>query len=106
LAFYTVDMRNGITQRVTEKYDGADNKRLFLIEAASAKQAWAKAGTLSDPIDRAVCSNCRHRHCVECEECSAAKQYSDYWICHCCGELTARVESSQIKGGTNGLGKN
>ena len=91
MAFYAVDVRNGVIQRVTVDYNGADNKSLFLIEAASAKQARAKAGTMSEPIDGAVCGSCRHCHCRVCEEYSAAKQYSDYWICHCCGALTSRV---------------
>ena len=44
MAFYAVDVRDRVIQRVTNQYDGVDNKRFFLIEASSAKQAWAKAG--------------------------------------------------------------
>jgi hypothetical protein len=99
MAFYAVDVRNGVIQRVTEDYNGADNECLFLIEAASAKQARAKAGTMPESKDEAVCSSCRHCHCCVCEEYSAAKQYSDYWICHCCGALTSRVQSLHFKGG-------
>ena len=43
MAFYAVDVRDRVIQRVTHKYDQADNKRYFSIEAGSAKQAWAKA---------------------------------------------------------------
>ncbi|MGH7782463.1 MAG: hypothetical protein ACREO5_01265 [Candidatus Binatia bacterium] len=93
MAFYAVDVRDRVIQRVTQEYSGMDNKRFFLIEAGSAKQAWAKAGTALEPVGGAVCSSCRHRHCRACEECSVAKQYSDYWICHCCGALTERVKS-------------
>jgi hypothetical protein len=28
-----------------------------------------------------------------CAECSVAKQYSDYWICHHCGELNRRASN-------------
>jgi len=70
-----------------------DNKRFFLIEARSAKQAWAKADIASEPDGSAVCSSCRHSHCRVCEEWSVTKAYSDYWICHCCGALTERFPS-------------
>jgi hypothetical protein len=106
MAFYAVDVREGVIQRVTEEYNGMDQRRFFLIEAASAKQAWAKAGRSSAGIGSAECDCCRHRHCKVCEECSAAKQYSDYWICHCCGELNLRVPKSDLREVSHGLGKN
>ena len=91
MAFYAVDVRDRVIQRVTQQYNGADNKRFFLIEAGSAKQAWAKASRASKTSGGAGCAGCRHNHCSICEECSVTKGYSDYWICHCCGELNLRV---------------
>ena len=106
MAFYAVDVRDRVIERVTEGYNGMDNKRIFLIEAGSANQAWAKAGSALEPVGSAVCSGCRHRHCRVCEECSLTKQYSDYWICHCCGALTARDPNLELREVFNGLGKN
>jgi hypothetical protein len=106
MAFYAVDVRNGVIQRVTREYTVPDKKRFFLIEAGSAKKAWAKAGAATEAIGNANCGCCRHRHCTVCEECSAAKQYSDYWICHCCGELNPRVSNLSLKEVFNGLGEN
>ena len=106
MAFYLVDVRERVIHRVTQEYAGVDNKRFFLIEARSAKQAWAKADTAPEPVGNGVCSSCRHRHCHLCEECSVAKQYSDYWICHCCGALAERVPSLHVKEVSNGLGEN
>jgi hypothetical protein len=105
MAFYAVDVRDRVIQRVSQQYAGVDNKRFFLIEAGSAKQAWAKAGRASGTIGSADCRGCPHRHCSACEECSVTKSYSDYWICHCCGELNARVPNLHLKEVSNGLGK-
>ncbi len=90
MALYSVDVRHRVIQRVTHQYNRVDNKRFFLIEAGSVKQAWVKAGRAVKAIGGADCSCCHHSHCCACEECSAAKQYSDYWICHSCGELNRR----------------
>jgi hypothetical protein len=94
MAFYAVDVRDQVIQRVTRQYDAVDNKRFFLIEAISAKQAWTKASRASSTIGSADCDGCPHRYCSACEECSVTKRYSDYWICHCCGELNPRVPNS------------
>jgi hypothetical protein len=94
MAFYAVDIRDQVIQRVTRQYDGVDNKRFFLIEAVSAKQAWAKASRASGPKGSVNCGSCRHSRCSACEECSATKRCSDYWICHRCGELNRRVQNS------------
>jgi hypothetical protein len=94
MAFYAVDVRDHVIQRVTRQYDGVDNKRFFLIKAVSPKQAWAKASRASATIGSADCGSCPHRYCSACEECSVTKRYSDYWICHCCGELNPRVPNS------------
>jgi hypothetical protein len=102
MAFYAVDVRDGVIRRVTEEYGRVDNKRVFLIEAPSAKEAWAKVNP--GAIGSADCGNCRHRRCHVCEECSVARQYSDYWICHSCGELNRRVPSC-IESVPNELGK-
>ena len=106
MAFYAVDLRDRVIQRVTQKYDGVDNKRFFLIEAASAKQAWAKASRASGTIGSAECAGCHHRHCSACEECSVTSRYSDYWICHSCGELNQRVQNLHLREVSNGLGEN
>jgi len=94
MAYYAVDVRERVIRRVTHQYNRADNERFFLVEAASAKQAWAKASRASKTsggAGGAGCAGCRHNHCNICEECSVTKGYSDYWICHCCGELNLRV---------------
>lgn len=93
MALYAVDVRDRVIQRVTQQYNGVDNKRFFLIEAGSAKQAWAKASGASGAIGSADCDSCRHSYCSACEECSVTKRYSDYWICHSCGELNPRVSN-------------
>jgi hypothetical protein len=98
MAFYAIDVRDRVIQRVTQQYSGVDNKRFFLIEAASAKQAWAKVSRASGAIGSAACGGCPHHHCSACEECSVTSRYSDYWICHCCGELNPRVQTC-IEGG-------
>jgi hypothetical protein len=94
MAFYAIDVRDRVIRRVTQRYNGVDNKRFILIEAASAKQAWAKASRAWGAMGSAACGSCRHCHCSACEECSVTKRYSDYWICHCCGELNPRLPNS------------
>ena len=106
MAFYAIDVRDRIIQQVSREYTAVDNKRFFLIEARSAKKAWAKAGTVTNPMSSVDCSCCRHCHCIVCEQCSAAKQSSDYWICHCCGELNPRGLNLHLKEVSNGLGEN
>jgi hypothetical protein len=106
MAFYAVDVGNHVIERVTQQYRGGDNKKIFVIEAVSAKQAWAKAGRVSESIGSADCDRCRHRHCKICAEYSVTKRYSDYWICHCCSELNRRAQGPHLKGVSNGLGKN
>lgn len=99
MTFYTVDVRDQVIQRVTQQqYDGADNLRYFLIEAGSAKQAWATAVRASAAISSGDCESCRHRYCSICEDCSLSQQYSDYWICHCCGALNPRFRTYVSKG--------
>src|SRR5687768_4153495 len=91
MTLYAVDVRDRVIQRVSEEYSGADNRRVFLIEADSPKQAWAKVSRSSIAISNAACESCRHGYCSTCEECSIGKQSSDYWICHRCGELNQRI---------------
>ena len=91
MAFYMVDVRDQVIQRVSREHNHVNNARYLLIEASSAKQAWTKASRSSAADVGAVCDDCRHRHCIKCAECSVAKEYSDYWICHCCGTLNLRV---------------
>ena len=57
MALYAVDVRDGVIQRVTEEYSGVDNQRFFLIEAGSAKQAWAKANSAPETNGSAVCGH-------------------------------------------------
>lgn len=106
MALYAVDVRDGVIQRVTEEYNRPDTQRCIVIEASSAKQAWAKACGSSAANGNTECDCCRHRHCGICEECSVAKQYSDYWICHRCGELNLRAPDSNLREVSHGLGKN
>jgi hypothetical protein len=105
MAFYAVDVRDRVILRVTQPYNGADNKRYFLIEAGSAKLAWAKAARVSSVIGSADCDSCGHGCCSICEECSLSQQYSDYWICHNCGALSLRISSLHLRGASNGLEK-
>lgn len=104
MAFYAVDVRERVVQRVTDQHNGIDNKRFFLIEAGSAKKAWAKVSRSPAAIGSADCGDCRHALCRVCEECSVTKQYSDYWICHCCGELNPRVPNLHLKAGVSWIG--
>jgi hypothetical protein len=106
VAFYVVNIRERVIQRVTRSSNEVDNQRFFLIEAASPKQAWAKANGSSAAFGRADCEGCRHRHCRVCEQCSVAKQNSDYWICHRCGELNLRAPKLNLREVSHGLGKN
>jgi hypothetical protein len=98
MAFFAFDVRGRAIQRVAQNYNRADNKRVFLIEARSRKLAWAKARRALETIGSTDCVSCDHRYCSVCEECSVAKQYSDYWICHSCGGLSRRV-SNLLSGG-------
>ena len=50
-------------------------------------------------IESTWCDACRHDYCQDCEECSASKQYSDFWICHRCGELNKRFQQLEQKWG-------
>ena len=105
MAWYAVDVRDGVVRRVTAESTDANNQGPVLIEAGSAKQALAKANRSSAEIGRAECECCHHRFCSVCEENSVTKQYSDYWICHHCGELNRRVPNLYLKEVSHGLGK-
>ena len=56
MAFYAVDVGNHVIERVTQQYPVGHKKRVFLVEAASAKQAWAKAGRVSGSLAAPVVS--------------------------------------------------
>ena len=105
MAFYVVDVGNHVIERVTQEYVGGD-KSVVLVEAVSAKQAWAKAGRVSGANGSANCERCRHRHCKVCAEYSVTNRYSDYWICHCCSELNRRAQGPHLREVSDGLGKN
>ena len=106
MAFYSVDVRDRVIQRVTQQYRGADNARYFLIEAGSAKLAWAKAMRASDTPGSAECDSCGHHYCYACADCSLSQHYSDYWICHSCGALTPRSQKFKLTEVSYGLGQN
>jgi hypothetical protein len=72
------------------------------IESRTTKDM--AVSTLTDPQSN-VCASCRHLYCQACQECSAAKQYSDFWICHRCGELNRRVQNLDLKGVPDELGE-
>jgi hypothetical protein len=42
MAFYAVDVRDRVIRRVTQRYNGVDNKRFFLIEAVSDETSMGK----------------------------------------------------------------
>jgi len=79
------DMRDGKIQQLAVKDLPREQKSVALIEVNSAP---AIRPALRGSV---VCDDCRHLHCETCEEGSAARQYSDFWICHRCGELNRRV---------------
>ena len=56
MAFYAVDVGNHVIERVTQQYAVDHRKRVFLVEAVSAKQAWAKAGRVPDRLAAPVVS--------------------------------------------------
>lgn len=105
MAFYAVDVRDRVIQRVTQQYLGADNARYFLIEASSAKLAWAKVMRAADTPGSGECDSCGHRYCPVCADCSLSQRYSDYWICHSCGALTARGQNFTVREVSYGLGQ-
>jgi len=106
MAFYAVDVQDRLIQRVTQQYLGSDNTRHFLIEARSAKQAWAKALRASGTTDNADCDSCRHGYCRLCADCSLSQQYSDYWICHSCGALSLRGPALRLREASHRLEEN
>jgi hypothetical protein len=90
MGFDVFDARNRATQRLTEDDHGAPAQGSLPGETGIAKPPRTGARELSPRIGGPECVYCRHRHCSVCDECSAAKQFSDYWICHCCRELNRR----------------
>ncbi len=92
-------MLDGNIQRMTQGYKPGDHKRFALIEPSSAEAIRPKVKLAAVRLGSVACDDCRHRHCQVCEECSVTKRYSDFWICHCCGELNRRVRNLDVKGG-------
>jgi hypothetical protein len=92
MAFYTVDLQKHTIERVGQQYKVIPGN-VLLIEAVSAKEAWSKASRQPEPLGSVDCDRCRHRYCRDCEECSVTKRYSDYWICHNCGDLNRRAQA-------------
>ena len=52
MALYAVDVRDRVIQRVSEEYSGADNLRVFLIEADSAKASMGQGPPIDDGDQR------------------------------------------------------
>ena len=64
MARYAVDLRDRVIRRVTQKYNGVDNERFFLIEAGSAKHGMGKGDSRNrQRSDSAECDCCPHRYC-------------------------------------------
>ncbi len=84
-------MLAGKMQRLRVKETPGEHKSFALIKANSAPSMRLK----NEPVGSVVCDDCRHLHCDVhcdvCEESSAARQFSDFWICHRCGELNRRA---------------
>jgi len=91
MTLYDVNERDRMIVEVIDGSNGQENQLVSLVEAVSVKPALVKVSSLSVPIGSASCANCRHPYCSDCEQCSAPKHFSDYWICHHCGELNRRV---------------
>jgi hypothetical protein len=75
---------------VTQKNFSGEGGDLTLIEPGSGQAIRSDNESPALPGARSACGDCRHLHCQICEENSAPKQYSDFWICHRCGELNRR----------------
>ena len=73
-------------------------------ETSIAKQIWDKVHRAPVNTNSSKCAHCHHRHCHVCQEYSAAKQSSDYWICHRCKELNRRVANLYLREVSHGLG--
>jgi hypothetical protein len=91
MTLYDANARERMILQVIKGYHGLVNQFVFLVEAVFVKQALVKVSSSSIPIGSAACTSCRHAYCGDCEQCSAPKHFSDYWICHHCGELNRRV---------------
>jgi len=96
---------DGKIQRMTQEYKPGDHKRFAPIEPSSAEAIRPKDKLAAVRMGSVACGDCRHPHCRVCEECSVTKRYSDFWICHCCGELNRRVPNLEVKGVPDELGK-
>jgi len=84
-------MFDGKMQQLSVNDAPGEQKSLVLIEPNSAPSRRLKNEPVIAPVDSVVCDDCRHLHCEVCEESSAPRQFSDFWICHRCGELNRRV---------------
>jgi hypothetical protein len=77
--------------RFRVKETPGEHKSFALIEPNSVPSMRLKNEPLIAPVASVVCDDCGHLHCDVCEESSAARQFSDFWICHRCGELNRRA---------------
>jgi hypothetical protein len=92
-------------RRMTQKFLPEVCESIAVIEPLSAESLRPKNERVPVSSGSDVCGDCRHRHCQVCKESSAAKQFSDFWICHRCGELNRRVCNSDLKGVPDEFGK-
>ena len=97
--------KNEKIQLMRQAYKVEEGNAGDLIVRGAAKDPPVRNNLAGVPVDGAVCDDCRHHHCQVCESHSAARQYSDFWICHRCGELNRRVQNSDLKGVRHELGK-
>jgi hypothetical protein len=81
----------GKMPRLRVKDTPGEHKSFALIEPNSVPSMRLKNEPAAAPVGSVVCGDCRPLHCEICEESSAARQFSDFWICHRCGELNRRA---------------
>jgi len=100
----TVKMRDGETPSLGDNPPVVGVEPLARIEIDSVPKERKTNLRSALPAGSAVCCDCHHHCCKTCEEGSAARQYSDFWICHRCGELNRRAALDAV-GATGPLGK-
>ena len=101
---HALDARDTVSRQTNEESTEVCNQCCFPIETGFVKQVWDKVHGVRAKTRNCDCAHCRHRQCHVCEEYSAAKQHSDYWICHRCKELNRRVANLYLKEVFHGLG--
>lgn len=100
-----VNMLDSKMQRPARKDIPREHDSIALTEPESAPAIPLKTEPAPAAVGSIVCSDCRHLYCEICENGSAAKQYSDFWICHRCSELNRRARNLEFKGLPDEFGK-